>query len=144
MPMTCPTTCQQTASSMQTTSNSSLSRNRHDILQSSPNVSTSCSKGWELDLNPTNPTQPLNLNHHLPLVTPPIMSLTPSRPITHPSPRESKKNSITKDLGIVLSTRLSAEANDVSAANKARRVLFYLNRISTALAARIFSPCTKF
>ncbi len=28
-------------------------RNRHDILQNSPNISASWSRDWELDLNPT-------------------------------------------------------------------------------------------
>ncbi len=44
----------------------------------------------------------------------------------------------TKDLGIVLNTRLSAEDNVVSAANKARRMLFYLKRSFAALTPSIF------
>ncbi len=50
--MTCPTTCQQTATSMQMTSNSSPHPNRQGIPQSSLNVSASWSKDWELDLDP--------------------------------------------------------------------------------------------
>ncbi len=46
--------------------------------------------------------------------------------------------STTKDLWIVLNTRLSAEDNVVSAANKACRVLFYLKRSFAALTPSIF------
>ncbi len=55
-------------------------RNRHDILQNSLNSSASWSKDWELDLNPTK-------NEHLPIGTSPILSLTRSRSITHPTSR---------------------------------------------------------
>ncbi len=41
-------------------------------------------------------------------------------------------------LGIVLNTRLSAQDNVVSGANKARRMLFYLRRSFTILAPSIF------
>ncbi len=46
--------------------------------------------------------------------------------------------STTKDLWIVLNTRLSVEDNFVSAANKARRVLFYLKRSFAARTPSIF------
>ncbi len=58
----------------------SVSRNRNDVLQNSPNISASRSKDWELDFNPTK-------SEHFPLVSPPISSLTPTSPITHPPPR---------------------------------------------------------
>ncbi len=51
--------------------------------------------------------------------------------------------STTKDLGIVLNTRLSAEGNVVSAANKARGMLFYLKRSFAALTPSIFLPLYK-
>ncbi len=51
--------------------------------------------------------------------------------------------STTKDLGIVLNTRLSDEDNVVSAANKARRMLFYLIRPFAALTPSIFLPLYK-
>ncbi len=57
-------------------------------------------------------------------------------PNTHTLPTVST----TKDLGIVLNTRLSAEDNVVSAANKARRMLFYLKRSFVAITPGIFLP----
>ncbi len=59
-------TYQQTAFPMQMTSNSSPPHNHHDTLQ---NSSTSWSKDWELDLNPTK-------SNHLP----PLRHLHPSVP----------------------------------------------------------------
>ncbi len=44
------------------------------------------------------------------------------------------------DLGIVLNTRLSAEDNVVSTANKALRVVFYLIRPFATLTPTIFLP----
>ncbi len=52
------------------------------------------------------------------------------------------KVSTNKDLEIVLNASLSAEDNVVSAANKARKMLFYLKR-SFALTANIFSPLVQ-
>ncbi len=78
-------------------------RNRHDIPQNSLNISASWSKDWELDLNPTK-------GEH----TPPISSLTPSRPITHPKPRPyqqyppPKALELSKKLGSVLKIMSSA------------------------------------
>ncbi len=46
-------------------------------------------------------------------------------------------------MGIVLDTRLSTEDNVVSAANKARRMLFYLKRSFAALTPNIFLPLYK-
>ncbi len=51
--------------------------------------------------------------------------------------------STTKYLGIVLNTRLSAEDNVNSAANKARGMLFYLKRSFAALTPCIFLPLYK-
>ncbi len=48
-------------------------RNRHDILQYSLNSSTSWSKDWELDLNPTK-------NEHPPIGNSPISHLHPPVP----------------------------------------------------------------
>ncbi len=49
---------------------------------------------------------------------------------------------ITKDLRIVLNTRLSAEDNVISDVNKGRWMLFYQERSSAALIPSI-PPCTK-
>ncbi len=49
----------------------------------------------------------------------------------------------TKDLGIVLNTTLSVEDNVVSAANEARRMLFYLKRSFAAHTPNIFLPLYK-
>ncbi len=49
---------------------------------------------------------------------------------------------ITKDMGIVLNTRLIAEDNVISDVNKARWMLFYQKRSSAALIPSI-PPCTK-
>ncbi len=114
------------------------SRNRDDVLQNPLNISVSWSKDWELDLNPTK-------SEHLPIGNspPPISSLTPSCPITHPdNTKRIPKVSTTRDLESVLNTRLSAEGNVVSAANKARRVLFYLKRPFAALIQN-FYPATS-
>ncbi len=48
--------------------------------------------------------------------------------------------STTKDLKTVLNTRLNAEDNVVSAANKAHRVPFYLKRSFAALTPSFFPP----
>ncbi len=64
----------------------------------------------------------------------------PHNPLnTHTIP----KVSTTKDMGIVLNARLSAEDNVVSAANKARRMPFYQKRPSGRLPLTFFSPCRK-
>ncbi len=55
-------------------------RNRHGILQNFLNIRAGWSKDWKLDLIPTK-------SEHLPIGNSPISSLTPSRPITHPTPR---------------------------------------------------------
>ncbi len=94
-------------------------RNRHDILQNSLNINASWSKDWELDLNPTK-SEHLSIGNSLLFVTYTIPSHSPLNTQTIPNV------STTKDLGIVLNTRLSAEDNAVSTANEARRVLFYL------------------
>ncbi len=52
--------------------------------------------------------------------------------------------STTKYLGIVLNTRLSAEDNVVTAANKARRMLFYLKRPFVALTPSIYLKLGNF
>ncbi len=49
----------------------------------------------------------------------------------------------TKELGIVLNTRLSAEDSVVSAANKTRRMMFYLKQSFAALTPSIFLPLYK-
>ncbi len=84
-------------------------------------MSDSWSKGWEMDLNPTK-------SDHLPNGNSPhfIIYILPSH--SPPNTQTMPKVSTTKALGIVLNTRLSAEDNVVSAANKARRMLFYLKR----------------
>ncbi len=48
------------------------------------------------------------------------------------------------DLGIVLNTRLNVEDNVVSAAIKARRMLFYLKPSFAALTPVFFSPFHNF
>ncbi len=60
-----------------------------------------------------------------------------------PNTQTIPKVATTKDLGIALNTRLSAEDNVVSAANKARRMLFYLKRSFAALTPSIFRPLYK-
>ncbi len=52
--------------------------------------------------------------------------------------------STTKDQGIVLNTRLNAEDNVVSAANKARRILFYLKRFFASLPPVYIFPLYNF
>ncbi len=75
--MTSQTACLQTASPMQVTLNP---RNRRDILQNSLYVSTSCAKGWYLDLNPTKKERlPIDNSPHLFIY--PLPSLHP--PNTH-------------------------------------------------------------
>ncbi len=69
--------------------------------------------------------------------TPPISSLTSSRPLTHPTPRPYQQPLPPKT---VFNTRVRAEDNVVSAANKARRMLFYLKRTFAALTPRVFLP----
>ncbi len=111
-------------------------RNRHNILQNSLNISASWSRDWELDLNTTK-------SEHLPIVNSPhfVTCTLPSH--NPPNPQTIPTVSTTKDQGIVLNTRLSAKDNVVSAANKARRVLFYLKRSFMALTPNIFLPLYK-
>ncbi len=94
-------------------------RNRHDIVQNSLNISARWSRDWELDLNPTK-------SEHLPIGNSPhfVTYTLPSHnpPNTQTIPRFAP----TKDLGIVLNNRLSAEDNVDSAAKNTRRMLFYL------------------
>ncbi len=60
-----------------------------------------------------------------------------------PNTQTIRKASTTKDLGIVLNTRLSAEDNVVNAVNKARRNPFYLKRSFAALTPSICLPLYK-
>ncbi len=111
-------------------------RNRHDILQSPLNVSATWPKDWELDLNPTKSEQvsiadsPHFVTYTLPSYNPPNTQTIPT--VT-----------TTKDPGIILNTRLSAEDNVVSAANKAHRMPFYLKRSFAALTPSIFLSLLK-
>ncbi len=104
--MTCPTACQQTASCM---------RNRHDILQKALNISASWSTDWKLDIYPTK-------SDHLPIGNSPhfVTYILPSH--NPPNAQTISTVTTTKDLGIALNTKLSAEDNVVSAANKANAV----------------------
>ncbi len=113
-----------------------MEKDRHDILQNSLTSSASWSKDWELDLNPTK-SEHLSIGNSSHFVTYTLPSSNPHNTQTIPSV------SITKDLGIVLNTRLSAEDNVVSAANKVRRMLFYLKRSFAALTPSIFLPLCK-
>ncbi len=107
-------------------------RNRHDILQNSLNNSASWSKDWELDLNHTK-------SEHLPIGNPSHF-VTLTLPSSNPPNTQALPTVSTKDLGIVLNTRLSAEDNVASAANKAPRKLFYLKRSFAALTPSISPP----
>ncbi len=109
-------------------------RNRHDILQNSLNISASWPRGR--DLNPTK-SEYLPIGNSPHFVTCTLPSHNPPNTQTIPTV------STTKDMGIVLNTRLSAEDNVVSAANKARRMLLYLNRSFAALTPNIFLPLYK-
>ncbi len=82
----------------------------HDILQNPLRISVSWSKDWKLDLNPTK-------NKHFPIGNSPhfVTYTLPSHNL--PKTQTIPTVTITKDLGIVLNTRLSAEDNVVSAAN---------------------------
>ncbi len=126
--MTCPTTYQQTDDVKLIDP-----RNRHDILQNSLNVIASWSKDWELDLNPT-------IREHLPIGNSPhfVTYTLPSH--IPPNTRTIPKVSTTKDQGIVLNARLSAEDNVISVANKILKMLFYLKRSFAALTPSIFLP----
>ncbi len=53
-------------------------------------------------------------------------------------------SSTTKNLEIILNTRLRAEDDVVSVVNKAHRALFYLKRSFAALNPSIFLPLYKF
>ncbi len=90
-------------------------RNRHDILQNS-------SQNEHLHIG----NSPHFVTYTLPSSNPPNTQTLPAV-------------STTKDLGTVLNTMLSV----VSAANKARRMLFYLKRSSAALTPSIFLPLYK-
>ncbi len=111
-------------------------RNRHDILQNPLNSSASWSKDWELDLNPTK-SEHLSIDSSPYIVTCNIPSYNPPNTQTLPTV------ATTKDLGIVLTTTLSAEDNVVNAANKARGMLFYLKRSFAVLTPSIFLPLHK-
>ncbi len=113
-----------------------MEKGRHDIPQNSLNSSASWSKDWELDLDPTK-------SEHLPIGNSPhfvTYTLTSHNP---PNTQTLPTVSTTKDLGIVLNTRLSAEDNVVSAANYERRMLFYLKRSFAALTPSIFLSLYK-
>ncbi len=88
-------------------------RNRHITLQSSINVNLSWPKDWGLDLNSTG-----REHHPIGHFPHPVTYILPSHnpPITQTIPTVST----TKDLRIVLNTRLHAEVNVVSTANKTR------------------------
>ncbi len=86
--MTYPTICQQTDVKL------IAPRNRHYILQNSLNSSSSWSKVWELDLNPTN-SEHLPIDNSSQFVTNTLPSSTPPNTQTLPTV------STTKDLGIV-------------------------------------------
>ncbi len=88
-------------------------QNRHDILLNSLSISASWFKDWELDLNPTK-------SEHLPFgISPHFVNYTlPSH--NPPNTQTIPTVSTTKDLGIVLNTRLSVKNHVVSDANKAR------------------------
>ncbi len=107
-------------------------RYHHDILKNSLSISASWSKDWELDLNP-------NKSEHLPIGNSPqfVTSTLPSH--NPPNTQTLPTVSTTKDLGIVLNSRLSAEDNVVSAAIKARRMLFNLKRSFAALTPQYSS-----
>ncbi len=107
--------------------------NCHDILQNSRNSSASWSKDWELDLNHTK-SEHLSIGNSPHFVAYTLPSSNPPNTQTLPTV------STTKDLGIVLNARLNAEDNAVSAANKARRMLFDLKRSCGALTPSIFLP----
>ncbi len=106
-------------------------RYRHDILQNSLNVSASLSYDCELDLDHTK-------SEHFPIDNSPYF-VTYTVPSHNPlNTQTNPKVSTTKDLGIDLNTRLSAEGNTVSAANKARRMLFHLKRFLRPLPPAFF------
>ncbi len=111
-------------------------RNCHNILQNFLNISASWPKNWELDLNPTK-------SEHLPVDNSPhfVTYTLPSH--SPPNTQNISTVSTAEDLVIVLNIRLNAEDNVVSAANKGRRMLFYLKRSFTALTPSIFFPCIK-
>ncbi len=129
--MTCPTACQQTASSIQMTLNSP--RNRHDILQNSLNSSASWSKDWELNLNPTK-SEHLPISNSSHFVTYTLSSHNPPNAQTIPTVN------ITKDLGIVLNKGVSAADNVIIAANKTRRMLFVPETIHRGPYSQYISP----
>ncbi len=106
-------------------------RTRPDILQSSLHVSASWSKDWELSLNHDK-------SEHLLIGNPPhfVNSTLPAH--SPPNTQTIPKVSNTKNLGIVLNTRLGTEDNVVSVANKTRRMLLYLTRSLVALTPSIF------
>ncbi len=93
-------------------------------------------KDWELDLNPSK-------SEHLPTANSPHFVTYTLQSHNSPNTQTIPTVSTTKDLGIVLKTRLSAEDNIVSAANKARRMLFYLKRSVATLTPSIFLPLYK-
>ncbi len=109
-------------------------RSRHAILQNALNISWS--RDWELGFNSTK-------SEHLPIGNSPhfVTYTLPSHNL--PNTQTIPTVSTTKDLGIFLNTRLIAEDNVVSAANKARRMLFCLKRSFAALNPNIFLPLNK-
>ncbi len=108
-------------------------RNRQDILQNYLNASASWSKDWGLDFNPTKSEHfPTGNSPHF--VANSLPSHNPPHALTIP------KVSSTKDLRIILNTRVSAEDNVVSTANKACRVLIYLKRPFVAPTSSICLP----
>ncbi len=76
----------------------------------------------ELGVGPLPPQ-----SEHLPIGNSPRFVTYTLTPHTPPNTHTIPTVSTTKDWGVVLNTRLSAKDNVVNDANKARRMLFYLN-----------------
>ncbi len=110
-------------------------RNRHDILQNSLSISASWSRDRDLT---STPPKASTFNGNFPHF---VTYTLPSHNL--PNTQTIPTVCTTKDLGIVLNTRLSAEDNIVSAANKACRMLFYLKRSFVALIPKLFLPLYK-
>ncbi len=92
---------------------------------------------------PAGPELVLNLtkSEHLPIVYSPHF-LTYTLPSNNPLNTHTNSNHH-QYMGIVLNARLSTEDNVVSAANKARRMLYYLKRSFVALTPNIFLSLYK-
>ncbi len=93
-------------------------------------------QNWELDLSPSK-------SEHLPISNSPHFVTYTLTSNNQPKTQAISKVSATKDLGIVLNTRLSAEDNIVNAANEIRGMLIYLKLSFAALTPSIFLPLYK-